>query len=55
MKNIFNIKIFKEFFKQLKVIGLLMAIITGFIAALMPISTYIGVREEQKILHYLSL
>lgn len=48
MKNVFNIKIFKEFFKQLKVIGLLMAIITGFIAALMPISTYIGIRENQK-------
>lgn len=48
MKNVFNFKIFKEFFKQLKVIGLLMAIITGFIAALIPVSTYIGIKEEQK-------
>lgn len=45
MKNVFNFKIFKEFFKQLRVIGLLMTIITCFIASLIPISTYIDLIE----------
>lgn len=46
MKNIFNLKIYKEFFKQLKVVGMLMTFLTGFIAFIIPTSTYMDITNN---------
>ncbi|MDE6698281.1 MAG: hypothetical protein K2J91_02230, partial [Lachnospiraceae bacterium] len=43
MKNFFNFKIYKESFKQLRVIGIIMTAIMVLIGAVIPISEYIDV------------